>query len=281
MKTILAALGVNQKPFCKGYLLCKKNMYTHMKYLIAIGLFLVCFQSFPQNQALFDKANTLYNEGKYAEAIDAYAAILETNNHSSDLYFNIANAHYKLNHIAPSIYFYEKALQLAPHDADIINNSAYAKNMTIDAIDFIPETGFARLIKKTITAYSFEVWAKVAIALVFCFVGFFLLYYFAFGTLKKRISFIASLIALLLVCITLVFAFFKYDIDKNNNPAIVFAQETVVRSDPNNRSEAAFILHEGTKVLVLESYKNWQKIKLSDGKMGWIISEDIKLINDI
>ena len=69
----------------------------------------------------------MYNQGKYAEAIDKYKAILETKNHSAALYFNLANAHYKLNNIAPSIYYYEKALQLAPNDPDIKNNLALPK----------------------------------------------------------------------------------------------------------------------------------------------------------
>ena len=99
--------------------------------------------SFLQNDTLFKKANTLYNNGKYLEAIDNYMSILETNTHSAELYFNLGNAHYKLNNIATSIYYYEKALQLKPNDKDIINNIAFARNMTIDAIDTVPEVGFS------------------------------------------------------------------------------------------------------------------------------------------
>ncbi|GAA4801160.1 tetratricopeptide repeat protein [Litoribaculum gwangyangense] len=252
-----------------------------MKHLLYIILFLLSFSAFAQNQALFERANALYNEGKYAEAIDAYNTILETGNHSADLYFNMANAHYKLNHIGPSIYFYEKALQLTPDDADINNNIAYARNMTIDAIDVIPDVGFAKLIKNITNKLSFDVWAKASVFLVFCFVVLFLIYYFTYSTIKKRVTFISSLTALVLVCITLALAFHRYSLDKNDNPAIVFAQESKVKSDPNNRSEESFRLHEGTKVQVLQTYNNWKKIRLSDGKTGWVLSQDIKLLNDI
>ena len=91
----------------------------------------------------------MYNEGKYAEAISLYESILATKKHSAALYFNLANAHYKLNHIAPSIYYYEKALQLNPNDSDIKNNLAFAQNMTIDAINDVPEVGFSKLINNT------------------------------------------------------------------------------------------------------------------------------------
>ncbi|NMH88878.1 tetratricopeptide repeat protein [Flavivirga algicola] len=252
-----------------------------MKKVFYVLSFLLSFTVFSQNQALFEKANTLYNEGKYAEAIDTYNVILDTKNHSADLYFNLANAHYKLNNIAPSIYFYEKALQLAPNDADIKNNLSFAQNMTIDAIDVIPEAGFSKLIKNMTNTMSFDNWAKTAIGLVFCFVILFLVYYFAFSTLYKRLTFMGSILSLILLCISLAFAFHKYNIDKKDNPAIVFVQESKVRSDPNSKSEESFRLHEGTKIQVLESYNDWKKIKLSDGKMGWINSEDIKLLNNI
>ena len=103
-----------------------------MKTILYILSFLLSAISFAQNETLFEEANTLYNKGKYGEAIDKYTSILETGNHSASLYFNLANANYKLNNIAPSIYFYEKALQLAPNDSDINNNLAFAQNMTID-----------------------------------------------------------------------------------------------------------------------------------------------------
>ena len=251
-----------------------------MKKFLYIFSLLLSLVAFTQNQSLFEKANTLYNEGKYAEAIDNYTAILETGKHSADLYFNIANAHYKLNNIAPSIYFYEKALKLAPNDADIKNNMAFSKNMTIDAIDVIPDAGISKIIKSTTNKMSFDSWAKTAVGLVFCFVILFLIYYFSYSTVNKRLAFIGSVSALILAFVTLAFAFHKHTLDEKDNPAIVFVQESKVKSTPNSRSEESFRLHEGTKVQVLETYNDWKKIKLSDGKTGWLASKDIKMLND-
>ena len=251
-----------------------------MKHIIYVFIALVSFGAFAQNQSLFEQANALYNDGKYAEAIDKYTVILESKNHSADLYFNLANAHYKLNNIAPSIYYYEKALQLNPDDTDIKNNIAFARNMTIDAIEVIPDAGFSRFVKNIANMFSFNNWAKASVALVFCFVILFLVYYFAYSTLIKRLTFIGSLATLFLVCVTLVFAFHKYNLDKKDNPAIIFVQESKVKSDPNLRSEEVFRLHEGTKVQVIDAYNDWKKIELSDGKTGWVISEDVKLLNN-
>jgi len=250
-----------------------------MRHLIFTFLLFFGFMALAQNQELFKKANDFYNQGKYAEAIDNYKAILESGEHSAELYFNLGNAHYKLNNIAPSIYYYEKALQLAPNDADIKNNLAFARNMTIDAIDIVPETGVFKFIKGATNIMSFDAWAKTAIGLVFCFVVLFLIYYFAYSTLRKRLTFIGSFVCLALVFISLAFAFHKYSLDEKNNPAIVFAKECQVKDTPNAQGEEVFRLHEGTKVQVEETYNNWEKITLSDGKTGWVASKDIRLLN--
>lgn len=247
-----------------------------MKIVLYITTFLFSLIISAQDVASFENANTLYNQGKYAEAIDMYQSILDKGVHSSELYFNLANAHYKLNNIAPSIYYYEKADLLAPNDADIKNNMAFAKNMTIDAIDVIPEAGFSKLLNNISNYMSFDGWAKMAVIFVFCFVVLFLIYYFSYSSFKKRLSFIGSIASLFLICISLALAFHKYNLVQKDRPAIVFATESKVKSEPNNRSEESFRLHEGTKVQVLDTVQNWKKIKLSDGKTGWVINEDIK-----
>jgi tetratricopeptide (TPR) repeat protein len=249
-----------------------------MKMTLYILSFLFSLSFFAQNDVVFDKANTLYNEGKYADAISQYESILATKNHSAALYFNLGNAHYKLNHIAPSIYYYEKALQLDPNDSDIKNNLALAKNMTIDAINIIPEGSLSKILNNTANSLTFDSWAKVSIGFVFCFVVLFLIYYFAYSSFRKRFAFLGSMATLFLMCVTLLFAFHKFNLDKLDKPAIVFAQESSVKNEPNSRSDDAFNLHEGTKVQVLDTVNNWKKIKLQDGKTGWISSVDIKAL---
>ena len=229
-----------------------------------------------QNNALFEKGNALYNQGKYTEAIDAYMTILDTKNHSAELYFNLGNAYYKLNKVAPSIYYFEKALQLAPNDADIKNNLAFAKNMTIDAIETIPEAAISKFTKSITNYMTFDGWAKTTVILVFCFVVLFLIYYFAYTTIRKRLAFIGSMASLFLFVVGLTLAFHKFNSDKNDKPAIVFAQESKVKAEPNLRSEESFKLHEGTKVQIIDTVKTWKKIKLDDGKSGWVSQEDIK-----
>ena len=252
-----------------------------MKKLIYIYIVFISTCSLAQNDSFFEQGNALYNQGDFDQAILKYETVLESGEHSAELYFNLANAHYKLNHIAPSIFYYEKALQLDPNDKEIQNNLGFARNMTIDAIDTVPEVGLSNYLKNITNKLNFDAWAKISVVFVCLFVLLFLFYYFAYSSTKKRLSFVASMVCIGLTCLTLALAFHKYNLDKKNRPAIVFTQESQVKSEPNLRSTEAFILHEGTKVQILDTVNNWKKIKLSDGKTGWIINEDIKALSEI
>ena len=248
-----------------------------------IILFFYCFTAFgfSQNNQVFEEANDLYNDGKYAEAIDKYTTLLDSDKHSAELYFNLGNANYKLNNPGPSIYYYEKALQLKPGDKDIENNLAFAQNMTIDAIDKVPVVGFSRIANNIVNTFNTDVWAKIAIGGVFLFVLLFLMYHFSYTTSKKRIAFVTSIVSLSVAFFAVAMAFQKNSLNKKDNPAIVFAQESKVKSDPNTTSEEVFRLHEGTKVQVINTYDDWKEIQLSDNSTGWIPSKDIKLLKSI
>lgn len=249
-----------------------------MKSILIVFVYCFSWIGFSQNIQLFNEANALYNDGKFAEAIDKYEAILDSGQHSSELYYNLGNANYKLNNIAPSIYYFEKALRLNPNDKDIKNNLTFAQKMTVDAIDKVPQVGFSRIINNIINSFSKDTWAKIAVCAVILFVLLFLMYHFSYTTSKKRIAFVVSVVSLLIGFISVVMAFQKERLDETDNPAIVFAQESRVQADPNKSSEEVFRLHEGTKVQVLETYEDWNKIQLSDKSTGWIPSKDIKLL---
>jgi SH3-like domain-containing protein len=78
--------------------------------------------------------------------------------------------------------------------------------------------------------------------------------------------------------VSISFAYLQYDSFKSDNPAIVFEREVAVTSEPNQRSERIFTLHEGTKVNVIEELNDWMKIKIADGQTGWLQSENLKLL---
>jgi len=251
-----------------------------MKFAFTIIVSLISFFGIAQNETLFNEATAFYNEGDYEKAITNYHKIVENGEHSAAVYFNLGDAYYKLNQAAPSIYYYEKALLLAPGDVEIKSNLSFAQNMTLDAIEVLPETGFSKIYRGVIGFLSFEQWSYLAIALVLIFVFSYIAFYFFSYATKKRIAFITSMFAMVFAVLAVILAYLQFEELKSYNPAIVFADETVIQSEPNDRSQENFRLHEGTKVNVLDQLNDWKKIRIADGKTGWVNAADIKLLKD-
>ncbi len=251
-----------------------------MKKLTFLLLLLGCLSVSAQNPELFEEATTAYNDGNYESAIEHYLQILENGEHSASLYYNLGNCYYKTNQIAPSIYYYEKALLLSPGDSEIENNLTYAQQMTIDAIEPLPESGLARIYNSIIGQLTFDQWAYTAVVFMILFVLGYLAYFFLRLSSQKRIAFVSSMTSVILSCICIVFAFVQKSNYNANQPAIVFADECLVKSEPNNRSTEVFLLHEGTKVKVLDGLEDYKKIELADGKIGWVHQDEIKLLKD-
>ncbi len=249
------------------------------KLLFYFFLALTC-TVFSQNEALFERATVSYNDGLYEKAIEDYLSILDNGQHSSALYYNLGNCYYKLNQIAPSIYYYEKALLLDPGDKEIKNNLIYAQQMAIDDIKPLPESGISRIYNIAIGWMTFDQWAYSAVIFSLFFVIAYIVYYFLRYSSHKRMAFITSIMSLIISMMCVVFAFVQYNHYNAEQPAIVYARESIVKSEPNERSSEVFLLHEGTKVMVLEDLEDYMRIEIADGKSGWVLQEDIRMLKD-
>lgn len=245
-------------------------------------LFLIIANTITAQNAdeLFSSANDLYKNGKFEQAIALYKKIESKGLHSSELYYNLGNSYYKLNKVGPSIYYLEKALKVNPLNEDAANNLIFAKRLSLDKIEEIPKTVLQKFNSTFLQQLSYNQWAIVVV--VFSIFGslLFLLFYFADVPSRKRFYFVTSSVSFLLFIVSLLITFNQYSIAKNKKEAIVFVEESEVRNAPTFNSEDVFILHEGTKVLVLDAIDNWKKIKLADGKIGWMIADDIKLLSN-
>jgi tetratricopeptide (TPR) repeat protein len=249
-----------------------------MKKILFLLLLISGFSKAQTANDLFKKANELYKEGGYLEAIETYEKIEDSLLVSSELYYNIGNCYYKLNKVAPTIYNYEKALQLDPLNLDASNNLVFAKRLTIDNIEEVPKSFLQKFNKNYLQKLSYNQWAIVAVLFSFLVTVLFLLFYFSNIPSRKRFFFTTSILSLLLLIVSLFITYNQYTLEKNTIEAIIFAEETPVKNAPTINSEDVFTLHEGTKVLVLDEIDEWKKIKLADGKIGWILSENLKVL---
>jgi tetratricopeptide (TPR) repeat protein len=245
-----------------------------------ICFFLTFCVSAQKGDALFNEATEAYNKGEFDVAIKLYHRILEGGEHSAALYFNMGNSYYKINKIPESIYYFEKSLLLNPKDEEVKTNLGYAQNMTLDAIDSLPQTNISKFYKNITQTFSFDGWAYLSIIFLILFVLLYIAFYYFEYSSRKRWAFITSILFLVLSITSFAFAFIVQEDFNANNPAIVFADEIEIKAEPNESSQEVFTLHAGTKVNVVEKLNDWNKIKLTDGETGWIPSKEIKLLRN-
>lgn len=240
-------------------------------------LLMIANAAFSQStEELFQEANDLYKNDKLEEAIQIYEKIEAQGLVSSELFYNLGNCYYKLNKVGPSIYNYEKALQLDPLNEDATNNLIFARRLALDNIEELPRTVFQKINENLLQKLSYNQWAIIVV--VFSFIGslLFLFFYFASTPSKKRFYFVTSTLSFILLLFAFTITYQQYSFAQNNKVAIVFAEETEIHNAPTLNSDEVFTLHEGTKVIVLDTIDDWKKIKIADGKIGWIVASEIK-----
>jgi len=229
-----------------------------------------------QSSDLFAEGNRLYQEEKYEEALTKYQEIEQHDLVSDALYYNMANAYYKLNKIAPAVYYYEKVLQRNPLHNDAAFNLSFAKRMAIDNIEPLPKNIYQKFRDSFVLKLSYNAWAWLGVSFALLVGVLFLWYYFTYRTGYKRLFFVSSIVCAGLSLFFVAMAYQNYQYVSTTQYAIVYAEETEVKTAPSVAGEVSFELHEGTKVQVLERLDNWKKISIADGREGWILEEDIR-----
>ena len=252
------------------------------KYIFLALLFyafnnLTVIASFNADSA-FISANNEYINENYHEAIQQYEAILSQGFESAALYYNMGNAYYKLSDYPKSILNYEKALLLDPHNENIKFNLEKAQVYIVDQIDEIPEVIVRKWVIGAIAWLNSNTWALLSMIFFLISLIGFLLYFLIAKINFRRTGFYTGILFLILSAFTFIMAYKSKSMLTNSNGAIVMTPTVTVKGSPSNTSMDLFIVHEGTKVFILDELNNWYEVKLSDGKQGWLQKSDIEPI---
>ena len=223
--------------------------------------------------AWFEQANAAYNEGNYQSALDLYNNIIEAEQESVPLYFNLGNTYYKMGTYPMAIYYYEKALKLDPSNADVKTNLEIANLAIADKIESIPQSFIVKGWNNVKNMFSSDAWATASI------ISFAILLVALFLFLRARrmglrkVGFFVVILALLVFVFSFIFSMEKRNEAKEKNQAIIMTPAVTVKSSPNDGSVDLFVLHEGTKVILLDEADGWNKVRIANGSEGWLPSD--------
>lgn len=249
------------------------------KYLGLLGILLWSNIILAQNyQDNLYKAEQLYSIAKYDSAALIYQSIIDSGYQSPELYYNLGNTYYKLQEIPSAILYYEKAIKLNPNDENIIHNLNLCNSLIPDRIEEMPKLFFIQWYQGLYNYFPIDTWAMIGLILFSLFAFFLLIYFLSSRLLWKKLGFWSAFLFLILAS----FAFFltsqKYSSFKQHNEAIIFIPSITVKSSPAKNSVDLFVIHEGTKVTILDQVGTWKKIKIQNGSIGWIEDENMQII---
>lgn len=223
-------------------------------------------------------ADSAYASGNYQQAVVLYDSLLKSGV-SFELYYNLGNAYYRTEDNTRAILNYERALMLSPSDADVRFNLQMARSKTIDKILPESEMFFVTWYRSLINMASVDGWAYFALTMLGLALVLVLLYLFADMLLLRKIGFFGAIVALLLFVFGNVFAWQQKHMMDTQRGAIIMESAVSVKSTPAANGTDLFILHEGTKVTIVDdSMREWKEVRVSDGKQGWIKTQQIEMI---
>jgi len=238
--------------------------------IVGLHLFAQMFLWAQDPEEVFARANGFYQQNKFAEAREAYESLVRNGYESGALYYNLGNAWYRTGNVAQAILSYERGVRLAPNDDDLQHNLQLANLMTTDRIEPAPRLfvwdywdGFKGAFSATTILWT----TYVFFLLLFASLNLFVVGR-SYAVRKSAVIFAGS--AGLLFFFFLVVCVNRISDLARDDQAIVVTEIAIVKNSPDAKSTDAFVLHSGVKVQITDRVSEWVKIRLADGKVGWM-----------
>lgn len=242
-------------------------MKLKLKYGLIFVLTISFLNSYAQDCSQKSAADFYANQ-MYAEAMNCYAELLKTGE-SPELYYNYANACYKLGNMGLAILNYERALKINPFYEDAKFNLQLANQQIADKIEPLEQFFLTSWVKNLGKLLSSNQWASLTILLFLLFLVSTLAFLFGSWRWIRKTAFFVGILFLVCSIVSFSFAFATKYQQTQTPDAIVMEGSIVVRSAPDESGTELMVLHEGTKVAIKTQLGEWFEIVLADGNSGW------------
>ncbi len=256
---------------------------------ILLNIFLIVVTALPvwAQKSAAELGDEAYSSKDYSEAVARYNEALRKEGVSAALYYNLGNAYYRTDSLAQAIIAYERALKLDPTDSDARANLEFVNSKIVDAQS--ENSSYSTVfIEKTMRLMTADGWAICTLALfaiVLVLAGFYIV---SDRERLRKICFFSGIAMLFVTIGTVVITIAVTGRQTGHNEAIVIAPSTQLSTSPAtplNASQQAFLLHEGTKVEVLDSVATpldpqtamWYEVRVADHR-AWVDRSDIEVI---
>jgi hypothetical protein len=219
----------------------------------------------------FFEANTLYRNGRYAEAASRYEAIRAAGLESGALNYNLGNAYFKGGALGRAILGWERARCDMPRDPDVKANLRFARRQasrtSLDEpagppawLRLLVPLAFVASVRELVTITATVYMATLLLLTLRVLLP-------AWRPALGRMA-IAAGIATMVTGTALGVGFVRQELVVT--AVVVRGPDTTVRFEPSETGTVHFSLGEGAVVRVLDTRDGWRQVARADGRRGWV-----------
>ncbi len=246
---------------------------------VFIFVFLATFTLFTKDPyKLFEQANDYFRKGDYDKAIELYQEILSNGFVAKEVYFNLGNAYFRQQQYHLAILNYERAKLLDPSDPDVDYNLKLANSFIVDKFDTVPKFFLVQWWEALRDSLNSSGWAVVSLIFVWGAFVSFTIFLLSKSVSWKKVALPIGVFLLILFVGTSLVTASRYSFETSSKQAIILAASCYVKSSPEMNSKDLFIVHQGTKVEILDRIGDWLKVKFPNGNIGWLEIKDLEEI---
>lgn len=232
-------------------------------------------------------ADSAYNDLAYSRALELYKQAADSAGASTHLYYNIGNTYYRLGDLGRAVLWYERALQLDPSNKDARANLEFVNTRITDRP--VDDRSLVTRIYDNVTNSAHpDTWAWVTFGLFALTVAAFVGYLMTRQVMVRKTCFFGGAALLVLTILSLSVALTGSSRASNHNRGIITVPSAQLSTAPRAAVDAnsqAFLLHEGTKVEIVDSVmpsqpgtgEAWYEVKIGNAR-AWINARDIERI---
>lgn len=251
------------------------------RYCLFIILF---FATLPSKASdLISEADSSYMRHDYMTAAKLYEEAIMSEGLSSELYYNLGNAYYRLGKLGKSIINYERALRLNPLNDDAISNLSFVKTKKLDK-EYDNRSFINKITDIILYSFSSNGWAIISLIIFVLILSGVIIYIFSKNMNLKKIGFFGGIICIMIFIMTLTCAIVSASIIHNKSYAIILDESVMLSTTPKipeSHIEEAMLLHEGAKIEIIDSVKTtntvWYDVKFNNNR-AWINAKSIEII---
>ncbi len=216
---------------------------------------------------LFQQGNEAYSRGDYQQAITLYEELTASSGYSPSVLYNLANSYAHSGKIGRAVLNYQRALRLAPGDADISGNlQLVSKESGLFAADSTTTEKFFQL-------FDLHHWA-----LFFLFLLVLLTLFQGLPPryrLRGKTGIWVRLACLLLLLLCGLGAAVRY---RDFNPSVVIEADARLLISPFSSASSVGAIQEGRLVFPLKTHGPFTYIRDETNRHGWIATASIEAV---